>query len=176
MIENTSFTIKTVELSDDKRHGKFECEPLERGYGITLGNSLRRVLLSSLDGVAITSIKIDGVLHEFSTINGVKEDVTDMILNLKKIRFIAHEEAVFPMTVRIDITEEGIFHAGDMKLPAEIDVLNKDLVHLHTGFRCSSGHGNDHQSWTWLCSFHQEQKRGRRHRRHSDRLHLFSCH
>ena len=71
MIENTSFTIKTVELSDDKRHGKFECEPLERGYGITLGNSLRRVLLSSLDGVAITSIKIDGVLHEFSTINGV---------------------------------------------------------------------------------------------------------
>ena len=115
MIENTSFTIKTVELSDDKRHGKFECEPLERGYGITLGNSLRRVLLSSLDGVAITSIKIDGVLHEFSTINGVKEDVTDMILNLKKIRFIAHEEAVFPMTVRIDITEEGIFHAGDMK-------------------------------------------------------------
>lgn len=99
MIENTSFTIKTVELSDDKRHGKFECEPLERGYGITLGNSLRRVLLSSLDGVAITSIKIDGVLHEFSTINGVREDVTDMILNLKKIRFIAHEEATFPITV-----------------------------------------------------------------------------
>ena len=149
MIENTSFTIKTVELSDDKRHGKFECEPLERGYGITLGNSLRRVLLSSLDGVAITSIKIDGVLHEFSTINGVKEDVTDMILNLKKIRFIAHEEAVFPMTVRIDITEEGIFHAGDMKLPAEIDVLNKDLVictldsdaHLGMEMTINRGHG-----------------------------------
>ncbi len=128
MIENTSFTIKTVELSDDKSHGKFECEPLERGYGITLGNSLRRVLLSSLDGVAITSIKIDGVLHEFSTINGVREDVTDMILNLKKIRFIAHDEATFPITVRIDITKEGIFHAGDMVLPAEIDVLNKDLA------------------------------------------------
>ena len=149
MIENTSFTIKTVELSDDKRHGKFECEPLERGYGITLGNSLRRVLLSSLDGVAITSIKIDGVLHEFSTINSVKEDVTDMILNLKKIRFIAHEEAVFPMTVRIDITEEGIFHAGDMKLPAEIDVLNKDLVictldsdaHLGMEMTINRGHG-----------------------------------
>ena len=149
MIENTSFTIKTVELSDDKRHGKFECEPLERGYGITLGNSLRRVLLSSLDGVAITSIKIDGVLHEFSTINGVKEDVTDMILNLKKIRFIAHEEAVFPMTVRIDITEEGIFHAGDMKLPAEIDVLNKDLgictldsdAHLGMEMTINRGHG-----------------------------------
>ena len=149
MIENTSFTIKTVELSDDKRHGKFECEPLERGYGITLGNSLRRVLLSSLDGVAITSIKIDGVLHEFSTINGVREDVTDMILNLKKIRFIAHEEATFPITVRIDITEEGIFHAGDMKLPAEIDVLNKDLAictldsdaHLGMEMTINRGHG-----------------------------------
>ena len=107
MIENTSFTIKTVELSDDKRHGKFECEPLERGYGITLGNSLRRVLLSSLDGVAITSIKIDRVLHEFSTINGVKEDETDMNLNLNKISFIEHEEAVFPMPVRIYITADS---------------------------------------------------------------------
>ena len=149
MIENTSFTIKTVELSDDKSHGKFECEPLERGYGITLGNSLRRVLLSSLDGVAITSIKIDGVLHEFSTINGVREDVTDMILNLKKIRFIAHDEATFPITVRIDITKEGIFHAGDMELPAEIDVLNTELpictldadAHLGMEMTINRGHG-----------------------------------
>ena len=149
MIENTSFTIKTVELSDDKRHGKFECEPLERGYGITLGNSLRRVLLSSLDGVAITSIKIDGVLHEFSTIDGVREDVTDMILNLKKIRFIAHDEATFPITVRIDITKEGIFHAGDMELPAEIDVLNTELpictldadAHLGMEMTINRGHG-----------------------------------
>lgn len=149
MIENTCFTIKTVELSDDKRHGVFECEPLERGYGITLGNSLRRVLLSSLDGVAITSIKIDGVLHEFSTINGVREDVTDMILNLKKIRFIAHDEATFPITVRIDITKEGIFHAGDMELPAEIDVLNTELpictldadAHLGMEMTINRGHG-----------------------------------
>ncbi len=149
MIENTSFTIKTVELSDDKRHGVFECEPLERGYGITLGNSLRRVLLSSLDGVAITSIKIDGVLHEFSTINGVREDVTDMILNLKKIRFIAHDEATFPITVRIDITKEGIFHAGDMELPAEINVLNTELpictldadAHLGMEMTINRGHG-----------------------------------
>ena len=81
MIENTSFAIKIVELSDDKRYGKFECEPLERGFGITLGNSLRRVLLSSLDGVAITSIKIDGVLHEFTTIEGVREDVTKLRSN-----------------------------------------------------------------------------------------------
>ena len=149
MIENTSFTIKTVELSDDKRHGVFECEPLERGYGITLGNSLRRVLLSSLDGVAITSIKIDGVLHEFSVIDGVREDVTDMILNLKKIRFIAHDEATFPITVRIDITNEGIFHAGDMELPAEIDVLNTELpictldadAHLGMEMTINRGHG-----------------------------------
>ena len=149
MIENTSFAIKTVELSDDKRHGVFECEPLGRGYGITLGNSLRRVLLSSLDGVAITSIKIDGVLHEFSTINGVREDVTDMILNLKKIRFIAHDEATFPITVRIDITKEGIFHAGDMELPAEIDVLNTELpictldadAHLGMEMTINRGHG-----------------------------------
>lgn len=149
MIENTSFTIKTVDLSGDKRHGKFECEPLERGYGITLGNSLRRVLLSSLDGVAITSIKIDGVLHEFSVIDGVREDVTDMILNLKKIRFLAHEEAVFPITVRIDITKEGIFYAGDMNLPTEIEVLNKDLpictldsdAHLGMEMTINRGHG-----------------------------------
>ena len=128
MIENKSFTIKTVALDEDKRHGKFECEPLERGYGITLGNSLRRVLLSSLSGVAITSIKIDGVLHEFSAINGVREDVTDIILNLKKIRFIAHDEAEFPIKCRIDVTEEGILRAGDVPLPSEIDVLNKDLA------------------------------------------------
>lgn len=149
MIENTSFTIKIVELSDDKRYGKFECEPLERGFGITLGNSLRRVLLSSLDGVAITSIKIDGVLHEFTTIEGVREDVTDMILNLKKIRFIAHDEAVFPIQVRIDINKEGIFHAGDMQLPSEIDVLNTDLeictldadAHLGMELTIDKGHG-----------------------------------
>ena len=149
MIENTSFAIKIVELSDDKRYGKFECEPLERGFGITLGNSLRRVLLSSLDGVAITSIKIDGVLHEYTTIEGVREDVTDMILNLKKIRFIAHDEAVFPIQVRIDIDKEGIFHAGDMQLPSEIDVLNTDLeictldadAHLGMELTIDRGHG-----------------------------------
>ena len=107
------------------------------------------MLLSSLDGVAITSIKIDGVLHEFSTINGVREDVTDMILNLKKIRFIAHDEATFPITVRFDITKEGIFHAGDMELPAEIDVLNTELpictldadAHLGMEMTINRGHG-----------------------------------
>ena len=149
MNENTSFTIKTVKMSEDDCKGVFECSPLERGYGITLGNSLRRVLLSSLDGVAITSIKIDGVLHEFSTIEGVREDVTDMILNLKKIRFINYEEAEFPMTVRIDITKEGILRAGDIQVPPEIDILNRDLelctldanAHLGMEITIDRGHG-----------------------------------
>lgn len=149
MNENISFTIKTVKMSEDGRTGVFECSPLERGYGITLGNSLRRVLLSSLDGVAITSIKIDGVLHEFSTIDGVREDVTDMILNLKKIRFISYEEAEFPLTVRVDITKEGILRAGDIQVPPEIDILNDDLelctldanAHLGMELTIDKGHG-----------------------------------
>ena len=136
-------------MSEDGRSGVFECSPLERGYGITLGNSLRRVLLSSLDGVAITSIKIDGVLHEFSTIDGVREDVTDMILNLKKIRFISYEEAEFPLTVRVDITKEGILRAGDIQVPPEIDILNGDLelctldanAHLGMELTIDKGHG-----------------------------------
>lgn len=149
MNENISFTIKTVKMSEDGRTGVFKCSPLERGYGITLGNSLRRVLLSSLDGVAITSIKIDGVLHEFSTIDGVREDVTDMILNLKKIRFISYEEAEFPLTVRVDITKEGILRAGDIQVPPEIDILNGDLelctldanAHLGMELTIDKGHG-----------------------------------
>ena len=84
MIEFEKPKIEIVEISEDNRYGKFVCEPLERGYGTTLGNSLRRILLSSLEGAAITSIKIDGVLHEFSTIPGVRDDVTNIILNLKE--------------------------------------------------------------------------------------------
>jgi DNA-directed RNA polymerase subunit alpha len=154
MIENRSFTIKAVTTGESNRYAKFECEPLERGYGITLGNSLRRVLLSSLDGVAITSIKIDGVLHEFSTIPGIKEDVTDIILQLKKIRFIAYQEAQFPITVRVDATKEGAFTAGDLKVPAEIDVLNGDLIlcHLskkaHLGMEITIDHGHGYVPFT----------------------------
>ena len=85
MIEIEKPKIEIVEISEDNRYGKFVCEPLERGYGTTLGNSLRRILLSSLEGAAITSIKIDGVLHEFSTIPGVRDDVTNIILNLKEL-------------------------------------------------------------------------------------------
>lgn len=131
MIEEKNFTIETVELSDDGRYGKFVCEPLDRGYGITLGNSLRRVLLSSLDGVAITSIKIDGVLHEFSTIPGVREDVTDIILSLKKVCFKAHPEAQLPLDIVVDISGEREFTAGDITVPSELEILNKDL-HIAT--------------------------------------------
>lgn len=143
------FKIEPVAIDADERHGRFECQPLERGYGITLGNSLRRVLLSSLDGVAITSIRVDGVLHEFSTIPGVREDVTDIILNLKKIRFVAYDEAEFPIVVHVDISHAGPFRAGDIQLPSEIDVLNKDLVlcnldedaHVGMEITINKGHG-----------------------------------
>lgn len=149
MIEEKNFTIETVELSDDGRYGKFVCEPLDRGYGITLGNSLRRVLLSSLDGVAITSIKIDGVLHEFSTIPGVREDVTDMILSLKKVCFKAYAEAQLPLDIMVDISGEGEFTAGDITVPSELEILNKDLhiatldsdAHIVMTLTVDKGHG-----------------------------------
>ena len=100
MIEIEKPKMITAEISDDRRYGKFVWEPLERGYGITLGNSLRRVLLSSLPGAAVTAIKIDGVLHEFSTIPGVREDVADIILNIKAL--CLKVESVEPKVLRIE--------------------------------------------------------------------------
>ncbi len=107
-------------------YGKFVIEPLERGFGITLGNALRRVLLSSLQGAAAASVKIDGVLHEFTTIPGVLEDVTDIILNLKGVRFKMEGEDPEPATVRIDKTGECEITAGDIDCPAGVSVLNPD--------------------------------------------------
>ena len=120
MIEKPNIT--TVNLSDDGKHGEFIVEPLERGYGTTLGNSLRRVLLSSLPGVAVTSIKIDGVLHEFSTIPGVLEDVTEIVLNVKGI--VAKLHCAGPKTVVIDVTGERDVTAGDIKADSDLEVLN----------------------------------------------------
>ena len=130
MIEEKNLRIEKVEMSNDGRYGKFVCEPLDRGYGITLGNSLRRILLSSLDGVAITSIKIDGVLHEFSVIDGIREDVTDIILNLKQLCFRMDRDVEIPMTVQIDVQKEGELKAGDLIpfMPPEVEILNPDLV------------------------------------------------
>ena len=122
MIEIEKPNITTVNLSEDGTSGKFIVEPLERGFGITLGNSLRRIMLSSLPGYAVTSIKIDGVLHEFSTITGVKEDVTEIVLNVKGIIAKLHCHA--PKTVIIDVIGEQEVTAGDIKLDSDIEILN----------------------------------------------------
>ena len=116
--------IETAELAADGSYGKIVVEPLERGYGVTLGNSLRRILLSSLPGYAITSVKIDGVLHEFSTIPGVKEDVTEIILNLKNVILKIHGEG--PKTVYIDASGEGEVLAGDIKCDSEVEIINPE--------------------------------------------------
>ena len=129
MIEIEKPNITTAELSEDGKSGKFIVEPLERGFGITLGNSLRRVLLSSLPGVAVSSIKIDGVLHEFSTVAGVKEDVTEIVLNVKGITAKLHTNT--PKTVIIDVTGARDVTAGDIKQDSDIEILNPDL-HIAT--------------------------------------------
>ena len=124
MMEIERPKIDTASLSADGRYGKFVVEPLERGFGTTLGNSLRRVLLSSLPGVAVTSIKIDGGVHEFSTIEGVKEDVTEIVLNVKGITAKLYSDT--PKTVRIEASGEGEVTAGSIQQDAEIEVLNPD--------------------------------------------------
>ena len=116
--------IETAELAADGTYGKIVVEPLERGYGVTLGNSLRRILLSSLPGYAITSVKIDGVLHEFSTVPGVREDVTEIILNLKNVILKIHGDG--PKTVYIDASGEGEVLAGDIKCDSEVEIINPD--------------------------------------------------
>ncbi|WP_277301622.1 DNA-directed RNA polymerase subunit alpha [Veillonella montpellierensis] len=130
MSEEKKLKIEKVDIVDGGRYGKFVCEPLDRGYGITLGNSLRRILLSSLDGAAITSIKIDGVLHEFSTIPGIREDVTDMILNLKQLCFKLDDNVELPLDVHIDFKKDGVLTAGDLsqQFPSDIEILNPELV------------------------------------------------
>ena len=124
MIEIEKPRVECVEASEDNKYGKFVVEPLERGYGTTLGNSLRRVLLSSLPGTAATSIKIAGVQHEFSTIPGVKDDVTEIVLNVKKIIARLHCQGV--KTVFIDATGEREVTAGDIKADGEVEILNPE--------------------------------------------------
>ncbi len=129
MIEIEKPKIEIVEISEDNRYGKFVCEPLERGYGTTLGNSLRRILLSSLPGAAITSIRIDGVLHEFSTIPGVRDDVTNIVLNLKSLCLKMHSEE--PRVLRLDIKGEKEVTAADIITDPDVEILNPDL-HIAT--------------------------------------------
>lgn len=125
MIEITKPVIECQEISDDGTYGRFVLEPLERGYGTTLGNSLRRILLSSLPGAAVTNIRIEGILHQFSTIPGVVEDTTELILNLKELALKAHSEG--PHTIRLEAEGEGDITAGDLRASAEVEILNPDL-------------------------------------------------
>ena len=125
MIEIEKPRIECEEAPGDDSYGKYVVEPLERGYGITLGNALRRILLSSLPGTAITSVKINGVQHEFTTIPGVKEDVTEIVLNLKSIIAKLHSEG--EKTVFIDATGEGEVTAGDIKTESDVEILNPEL-------------------------------------------------
>ena len=129
MIEFERPNIKCLEIDNDSNYAKFVCEPLERGYGITIGNSLRRILLSSLPGSAITSVKIDGVLHEFSTIPNVVEDVPEIIINLKNVRLKLDQNE--EKTLRIDVKEPGEVTAGDIITDGTVEILNPDL-HIAT--------------------------------------------
>ncbi|MBO8172791.1 MAG: DNA-directed RNA polymerase subunit alpha [Bacillaceae bacterium] len=129
MIEIEKPKIEILEISDDATYGKFVVEPLERGYGTTLGNSLRRILLSSLPGAAVTSVQIDGVLHEFSTVEGVVEDTTQIILNLKALSLRIHSDE--EKVLEIEAEGAGEVTAGDIRADSDVEILNPDL-HIAT--------------------------------------------
>ena len=120
--------IEIAEISEDKRYGRFVVEPLERGYGTTLGNSLRRIMLSSLPGTAVSQVKLDGVVHEFSSIPGVKEDVTEIIMNIKKLAIKNTSDSTEPKTVYLDFEGECVVTAGDLQLGDGLEILNPELV------------------------------------------------
>ncbi len=120
--------IEIVEISDDKKHGKFVVEPLERGYGTTLGNSLRRIMMSSLPGSAVSQVKIDGVLHEFSSIPGVKEDVTEIIMNIKNLAIKNNSDGSDSKTAFIDFEGEGVITAADIQVDPDIEIMNPEQV------------------------------------------------
>ena len=130
--------IEMAEMSEDGKYGRFVVEPLERGYGLTLGNSLRRIMLSSLVGTAVSSVKIDGVLHEFSSIPGVKEDVTEIIMNIKQLAIKNNGNSVEPVEAHIDFVGEGVVKASDIQVDPDIEIVNPDLViaHLNGGADC----------------------------------------
>ncbi|MDD6550748.1 MAG: DNA-directed RNA polymerase subunit alpha [Lachnospiraceae bacterium] len=135
MFEFEKPNIRIDEISEDDRYGRFIVEPLERGYGTTLGNSLRRIMLSSLPGTAVSQVKIDGVLHEFSSLPGVKEDVTEIILNIKELALKNSNMTEEPKTAYLDFEGEGTVHASDIHFDEDIEVVNPDLeiAHLNGG-------------------------------------------
>ena len=123
--------IEIADISEDKKYGKFVVEPLERGYGTTLGNSLRRIMLSSLPGSAVSQVKIDGVLHEFSSIPGVKEDVTEIIMNIKSLSIKNNSDSDEPKVAYIDFEGEGVVTAADIQCDPDVEILNPEVVIAH---------------------------------------------
>ena len=130
--------IEITEISEDKRCGRFVVEPLERGYGTTLGNSLRRIMLSSLPGTAVSQAKIEGVLHEFSSIPGVKEDVTEIVMNLKNLSIKNNSETDEPKTAYVEFEGEGIVRASDIQVDQDLEIMNPDqiIATLNGGLDC----------------------------------------
>ena len=143
--------IEVAEISEDKKYGRFVVEPLERGYGITLGNSLRRIMLASLPGAAVSQVKIEGVLHEFSSIPGVKEDVTEIIMNIKNLAIKDNSDSDAPKKAYIDFEGEGVVTAADIHVDSDIEIVNLDQViatlsggkntKLHIDFIITRGRG-----------------------------------
>lgn len=128
MFEFEKPNIEIAEISEDKKYGRFVIEPLERGYGSTLGNSLRRIMLSSLPGVAVSQVKFDGILHEFSSIPGVKEDVTEIIMNLKSLAIRNNSDSNEPKTGYIEFFGEGQVRASDIQVDQDIEIMNPDQL------------------------------------------------
>ena len=137
MLEFEKPVYKITDYAESNFYGKFELEPLERGFGTTLGNALRRVMLSSLPGSAISAVKIDGVLHEFQTIDGVVEDVTTIILNLKGV--VVKNFTNETKFISLDVSEEGVVTAGDIATSSDVEIINKDhvIAHLAKGGKLS---------------------------------------
>ena len=131
MFEFNKPNIEIVEASEDQKHGRFVIEPLERGFGITLGNALRRVMLSSLPGTAVSLVRIEGVAHEFSSIPGVKEDVTEIIMNIKDLALRNNSSSDQPKTAYIEFEGEGTVHASDIMVDSEVEIINPDLEIAH---------------------------------------------
>ncbi len=128
MLDFEKPNIQIAEISEDKKYGRFVVEPLERGYGITLGNSLRRIMLSSLPGTAVSEVKIDGVLHEFASIPGIKEDVAEIIMNVKSLALRNNSKTDEPKTAYLEYSGEGVVRASDIHFDSDIEVMNPDLV------------------------------------------------
>ena len=145
--------IEITEISEDKKFGRFVVEPLERGYGTTLGNSLRRIMLSSLPGAAVSQVKIDGVLHEFSSIPGVKEDVSEIIMNLKSLAIKNNSADNEPKTAYIECEGKGVVTAAD--IPGRSGYRNHESRSGHCYSerwqRLQTGYGAYNHTWTWIC-------------------------